>query len=181
MKRLLSIVYLAALGACTGLPPEPADQSHADAGAPDATADVGDKPTDPVQCAAGGWYTCDCDNGNTGLRFCAWGGDAFSECQLCGPGSVPITVPANPLECNTNPKTWLGEKYVPCPSNGTCMPLTCWDHKCVLAPAIPSAKLDDEVKNDCSVTVCDGFGGAVTAPDPNDCNGSCDVFGVCIP
>lgn len=182
MKRLLSVAYLLALGACGELPPESTNQSRPDAGILDASTDAADKPTDPVQCAAGGWYTCACDNGNTGIQFCAWSGDAFSECQLCGPGSEPRVEPANPTDCNTNPKTWLGEVYKDCPISKTCMSWTCWDRKCVLAPAIPSARLVDEVKNDCSVMVCDGFGNAVAAPDPSDCDGgTCNALGVCAP
>lgn len=129
-----------------------------------------------ITCDPGGRYVCHCDNGNIGNKFCAWSGNEFSECTLCGPGSIPRE--PTTIYCNTNPKG--NEVYTPCPHVNTCKPLTCWDNTCVYAPAIPSALLEDESPNDCTRLMCDGYGNAIDVPDPLDCDGVCNSLGECV-
>jgi hypothetical protein len=129
-----------------------------------------------VSCVAGERYVCDCGDGNRGNKFCAWTGDAFSECMLCGVGAEYIEDTGIP--CDTNPTA--GTAPVPCPDMVGCVGLVCYDKSCHLATALPATILTDTAGDDCAQRMCDGSGNAVTVPDPRDCNGTCNDAGACV-
>lgn len=141
------------------------------------------KPTDPepISCEPGAMYVCDCGNGNLGNKFCAWTGDAFGVCELCGEAGTELLDTG--IYCNEHPDTANNEELVLCaPVPEACAPVACsaLTNTCVIRTAIPLYGVDDDANN-CAQTVCDGFGNAVSVPDPSDCVGSCDSAGACVP
>jgi hypothetical protein len=163
------------VAACGGESGGPGDGSTPDM--PPVEKPEDSPPVEPVDCEPGARYTCACDNGNTGNKFCAWTGDAFSECMLCGSGAAYLEDTG--LPCNTNPSS--AETYVPCPVDPQkCTSLVCFDHVCVVATSLPSAVIPDTAADDCRQTMCDGNGNAVSVPNPDDCAGACDAAGVCV-
>lgn len=138
-------------------------------------------------CDPGGRYVCDCGNGNTGNKFCAWDGQSFSSCELCGQVASEVFVTSTP--CNLDPQMFnpcptIDEYCVThsCPAVDTfCVVLSCQNFLCTMLTALPTAMPPDVIVNDCESAMCDGFGNRIPIPDPLDCNGTCDVSGVCNP
>lgn len=145
----------------------------------DEPAPVEEKPgpAPTVDCDPGGMYTCDCGDGNLGNKFCAWTGNAFSECMLCGNGSDYVKNTG--IACDTNPPP--GVAPTPCPAlPDGCISLVCYSKQCWETTALPRTILVDTASGDCAVRMCDGSGNAVSVPDPGDCAGACDASGSCV-
>lgn len=126
---------------------------------------------DPVECTPGGMYTCDCGDGNQGNKFCAWSGDAFSDCMLCGNGAAYLEDTG--IAC---------DELNPCQDNGDfCAPLSCYSGTCWITTALPRAEKPDTTPDNCHTMVCDGYGNLVEIPDPTDCDQPCSFAGQCVP
>lgn len=133
---------------------------------------------DPVECTPGAMYTCDCGGGNLGNKFCAWSGDAFSGCMLCGDGADYLEDTG--IACDESPPP--GVEPTPCPSMPlACTGLVCYSKSCWVTTALPRTELPDISPNNCHTMVCDGDGNTVEVPDPSDCDQPCSFAGQCVP
>jgi hypothetical protein len=162
------------VGACGGESGGPGGGSTPDM--PPVEKPEDSPPVEPVDCEPGARYTCACDNGNTGNKFCAWTGDAFSECMLCGSGAAYLEDTG--IACDMAPPA--GVEPTPCPTMTGCVGLVCYNGSCFTATALPATMPPDASPNDCAVVMCDGDGNGIEVPASFDCAGSCDSTGACV-